>query len=296
MVWDQFQKFLRDSKCKSLSLHRVLLFFRYLFDRGLKPKTILRYRSALVWPLLFFEIDILTKDVARLLSNFGIQRPQKVKLAPVWSIDKVLKLLMSGDYADNDSCSLDNLLSKSIFLYALASGSRVSEMAALSRDPSNLFFWEDDSQVELRPDSKFLYKNQTVDRVPEPVVIPAFQSDDSSQSLCPMRALKAWVTRSGSLKSSSPHLWVNPSSGRPLNRAAISKIFCNLVSKAQNSKTKVNIHQSRAIASSLAFKAGLPIPEILRRAFWKSPDPFFRNYLVNVNCSIPCIVLGKRLH
>ena len=172
MVWDQLQSFLRGSKCVSLSLHRVLLFFRHLFDRGLKPKTILRYRSALVWPLLFFDIDILSKDVGRLLANFGIRRPQKVKLAPVWSIDKVLNLLRSGDYEDNDVCPLENLLSKAIFLYALASGSGVSEITALSRDPSNLHFWEDNSQVELRPDSKFLYKNQTVDRVPDPVVIP----------------------------------------------------------------------------------------------------------------------------
>lgn len=291
-VWSRLQSFLREINCSHLSLHSVLKFFNNLFDSGLRPLTIVRYRSALVWPLHFCNLNLLDKNVNRLFSNFAIRKPSIAKLEPQWSVDRVLTLLGSEDYRNNSSISLENLLEKTIFLFALASGSRVSELSALSRHSSNLVFLENSSRVELRPDAKFIYKNQSVKRIPPPIVIPALISSNGTDPLCPLDALKSYVDRSEYLSSDDFRLWIDPISDRPLTKTGITKRFCSLVNRSQETPTNVNIHQSRAMAVSLAYRAGLSVSEILSRAFWSSSTPFFNNYLVNVNSNINCIALG----
>ena len=293
-IWKRFQKFITSNKFSTISLHRVLLFFKNLFDSGLKPKTIIRYRSALVWPLKYFHIDVLDKNVSRLFSHFGIIKPPVLKLDPQWRVDDVLRLLKSKDFKDNDRCTAQNLLSKVIFLFAIASGNRISEISALSRAENNLIFFADNSKIELRPDSKFMFKNQTVYRIPSPIIIPAYIDKDIHSDLCPFQALKSYVDRTNHFVNREKKLWVDPIHGKPLGKVSISKIFCSIVNKAHGSHVKVNMHQSRSVATSLAFRAGLDIPEIMKRAFWSSPNPFFNNYLVNINSSIPCIALGQK--
>ena len=297
LVWERFQKYLKKAKSTRLTFNRVLMFFKDLFDSGLSPKTILRYRSALVWPLKYFNLDLLQRNGKRLFSHLAIERPPVLKVPPQWSLDRVLKLFQSSNFKNNETCDIKNLLYKTLFLFALAAGSRISEVHALSRDPNFLIFYTDDSKVILRPNSKFLYKNQSMKRIPPPICIPALRNSESSfDTLCPLYCLKIYIKRTDYFDNPDKNLWMDPISQKPLKKARLTRLFCEIISKAHGKAINSNFHQARAIAASLAYQAGLKVSDILKRAFWASEMPFFNNYLLSLKCTVPCVALGKKIN
>ena len=82
-------------------------------------------------------------------------------------------------------------LAKTLFLLALASGSRFSELVALYRDEGNIIFY-DSGLVKLLPDPTFLSKNKLpYQRRRRPLYIPALSHD--RESLCPVANLKIYT-------------------------------------------------------------------------------------------------------
>ena len=106
-----------------------------------------------------------------------------------------------------------------LFLLALTSGRRRSEIHALSVADSCLRFSQDDSSVTLITDPAFLAKNQLLDKDAEPIFVPALSTISSSEQdilLFLVRILKIYlpVLRTKSLRSrNSSRLFIPVESG-----------------------------------------------------------------------------------
>ena len=99
-----------------------------------------------------------------------------------WSLDKVLQHALR---TDNLECSYRDLLGKTLFLVAMASAARVSEIAALSRDKLHISF-NAAGEAILRPNKAFLAKNESWEkRWKLWTIVPLLEEPD----LCPVQAL-----------------------------------------------------------------------------------------------------------
>ena len=185
-------------------------FFMYLFqDRKLQPSTIDGYRSATADKLGNSPINM-SKDenLPRLLDSFHRDRPKGRRGIPFWNLSLILHQLTKAPFEPIKEASLRRLTFKTVFLLALGSGKRRSEMHAWQN--RNIRHQPDWSKVSLYPSPSFLSKNQLAKEGPDsvvPVVIPALaptldRSLKSDRSLCPVRTLRYYLDRtSGRIRS-----------------------------------------------------------------------------------------------
>ena len=185
-------------------------FLMYLFEeRKLQPSTIDGYRSAIADKLGNSTLNI-SKDenLTRLLDSFHRDRPKGRRGIPSWNLSLVLHQLTKAPFEPIKEASLKHLTFKTVFLLALGSGKRRSEIHAWQN--RNIRHQSDWSKISLYPSPSFLSKNQLAKEGPDsvaPVVIPALTptldwSLKSDRSLCPVRALRYYLDKtSGRIRS-----------------------------------------------------------------------------------------------
>ena len=137
------------------------------------------------------------------MRNFSLERPRQKVLVPQWNHGLVLSALTLTPFEPAEEVDLKFLSYKCCFLLALASGRRRSEIHAFSTSSSCLRFSKDKSSVTLLTDPAFLGKNQIPDKGAEPIYIPALSVDSDSVSLCLVRILSIYLTRTASLRPSN---------------------------------------------------------------------------------------------
>ena len=193
---------------RSPPVKSVADFLMYLFqDRKLQPNTIDGYRSAIADKLGNSSINI-SKDenLTRLLDSFHRDRPKGRRGIPSWNLSLVLHQLTKAPFEPLKEASLKHLTFKTVFLLALGSGKRRSEIHAWQN--KNIRHQSEWSKVSLYPSPSFLSKNQLAKEGPEgvaPVVIPALaptldRSLKFDRSLCPVRALRYYLDRTSDLR------------------------------------------------------------------------------------------------
>ena len=151
-------------------------FLMYLFeDKKLQPSTIDGYRSAIADKLGTTTVNISKDDnLTRLLESFHRDRPKGQRGIPSWNLSLVLHQLKKAPFEPLREASLKHLTFKTVFLLALGSGKRMSEIHAWQH--KNIRHQSDWSKVSLFPSPGFVSKNQLAKEGPEsvaPVVIPA---------------------------------------------------------------------------------------------------------------------------
>ena len=102
--------------------------------KGLEVSTIRCYRDSLSLPFkLAFQVDASSWEFKELLNCFFLEHPPRSFSCPDWDLGRVLSLLSSDLYS---SLPLDKFrqLKKALFLFALAVGSRISEVHAVVRN------------------------------------------------------------------------------------------------------------------------------------------------------------------
>ena len=140
-----------------MSINNTLSFFRSLHESGLASSMIATTKSALVKVFAYgFGLNLNDLCFASISRACAKQRPALRPSMLLWSLNKVLRLASGISTTD---CSYQHLLRKTLFLVALASGARVSELAALSRDKGFVKFLPT-GEVSLSPHPKFLAKNE----------------------------------------------------------------------------------------------------------------------------------------
>ena len=282
-----------------LPVRSVADFLMYLFeDKKLQPSTIDGYRSAIADKLGDTSVNI-SKDgnLTRLLDSFHRDRPRGRRGIPSWNLSLVLHQLTKAPFEPLREASLKLLTFKTVFLLALGSGKRRSEMHAWQH--KNIRHQSDWSKVSLFPSPSFLSKNQLAKEGPEsvaPVIIPALaptldRSLKSDRSLCPVRALHYYLDRTSDSRQDKELVFVSFKKGfdKDISPATISSwikqtvILCYELSDHQaHTLHQVKAHDVRAFAASKAFQSGVSLEQILSACHWKSHNTFTQFYLKDV--------------
>ena len=130
--------------------------------------------------------------------------------------------------------------------------------------------------------------------------------------LCPVRALRLYLTRTASLPSCPLSLFVSPRSpSRSLSKNALSFFICEVIAEVYSSaghslpsatssssssvsssssscpRSSLRAHGVRGVAASWAFHRNAPLDPILESAIWSSPSVFSSFYFSNVQFSSP---------
>ena len=284
--WNSFKTWL-PADTKTITTKTVLDFLAYLEDsKHLNPRTILNYRSRLRQPLhLAFNIDFDAEPFSLLARHQFLANPPQKKKIPGWSVDSVLTVLSSDEF-NLRTASPVNTLIKTLFLTALASGNRVSELAATSREGVTLT----PSKAVLPTSPGFVFKNQSLKNpLPPEIQFPALGRDDT---LCPVAALKTYIARTSSLKHDNV-LFVNPTSGKPLAAGCLSYWLVRAIKLGAPLTPAPAGHDVRKIGHSVAFARGLDPQEILTNGFWHSPNVFVNKYLIENTSSLVSFVAGR---
>ena len=207
-------------------------FLLHLFqDKKLQPGTIDGYRSAVADKLGNSTINV-SKDenLTRLLDSFHRDRPTGRRGIPRWNLSLVLHQLTKAPFEPLKEASLKHLTFKTVFLLALGSGKRRSEIHAWLH--KNIRHQSDWSKVSLYPSPSFLSKNQLAKEGPgsvATVVIPALapsldRSLKGDRSLCPVRALRYYLDRTSDLRQNKELVFVSFKKGfdKDISPATIS--------------------------------------------------------------------------
>ena len=189
-------------------------FLLYLFqDRKLQPDTIDGYRSAIADKLGNSPINASKyENLTRLQDSFHRDRPKGRRGIPSWNLSLVSHQLTKAPFEPLKEASLKHLTLKTVFLLALGSGKRRSEIHAWLH--MNIRHQSDWSKMSLYPSPSFLSKNQLAKEGPDsvaPVVTPALaptldKSLQGDRSLCPIRALRYYLDRTSDLRQNKESL------------------------------------------------------------------------------------------
>ena len=154
------------------------------------------YRSMLSAVFRSVLPEISTSPVLHdLLRSFRVEAPARSITPPSWDLLKVLEYLKSPVFEPLHQSSLRDLTRKTLFLVALASAKRVSELQALSRIVS---FSSSAAVVSYVPE--ILAKTETAGR-PLPCTFAIQSLSDFAAGLpdelllCPVRAFSEYVAR-----------------------------------------------------------------------------------------------------
>ena len=272
---------------RSPPVKSVADFLMYLFeDKKLQSSTIDGYRSAIADKLGDTTVNISKDDnLTRLLESFHRDRPKGRRVIPSWNLSLVLHQLTKAPFEPLREASLKHLTFKAVFLLALGSGKRRSEIHAWQH--KNIRHQSDWSKVSLFPSPSFLSKNQLAKEGPgsvAPVVIPALASTldrslKSDRSLCPVRALRYYLDRTSDIRQDKELVFVSFKKGfdKDISPATISSwikqtvILCYELSDHHvHTLHQVKAHDVRAFAASKAFQSGVSLEQILSACHWKS--------------------------
>ena len=299
--WTIFTKWCLSNQVdfRAPPLKAIADFLLHLFqDKKLQPGTIDGYRSAIADKLGNSTINV-SKDenLTRLLDSFHRDRPKGRRGIPSWNLSLVLHQLTKAPFEPLKESSLKHLTFKTVFLLALGSGKRRSEIHAWLH--KNIRHQSDWSKVSLYPSPSFLSKNQLAKEGPDsvaPVVIPALapsldRSLKGDKSLCPVRALRYYLDRTADLRQNKELVFVSFKKGfdKDISPATISSwikqtvVLCYELSD-QEALTlhQVKAHDVRAFAASKAFQSGISLDQILSACHWKSHNTFTQFYLKDV--------------
>lgn len=228
------------------------------------------------------------RAISALLRSFSILRPPVKKFLPQWDLPLVLESLRRRPYEPAGRASIKDWTLKTVFLLAMASARRRSEIHALSRAPGFLRWGSRYSSVSLRTQSSFLPKNQRLDTATEPIVIPALDSlvgnDPLERSLCPVRALRWYLGKTKHAKGTRLFVPLESSRRADISPTDISRWIVQAVKWAYANHqsyelTRVTAHEVRAISASWALFAGVSVKEICEAAYWRSTNTFGSCYL-----------------
>ena len=265
----------------------VLAFLQHLFStRSLAPSTLLNYRAALQWPLEeAFSVDFSHPDFSRFATGLFHLRPPVPPDVPQWDLSAAVHFYGQVDHL---TCSPRLLLFKTLFLTALASGNRCSELAHISRRA----IVDQGSSITLPLLPRFLFKNQTASRCPPPISFPTFPTNPS---VCPVETLRVFLRRT-SAWDHKDFLFVNPVSHASLVASRINYWLVRAILAADVGNSVVRAHDMRKFAFSVNWARRADMSHIIKHGFWSSVHPFLTNYLTPLEGPFPdCVAAGSRV-
>ena len=306
--WGTYRKWCKDfhHRSSSPSIAKIADFLTYMFkNKGAALSTIKGYRAMLAavfkFPLPEISSSPVLKDLVR---SFEISAPRPIFPPPPWDLDKVLEFLSGPPFEPLARASFLDKTKKALFLLAMATAKRVSELQALSFSVS--FQGED---LVLYYDPFFRAKTESViNPLPRSVVVPSlldFAGDLLERLHCPVRAVKYLRKAARSASFIPPRLFVSPKNPkRSMSKNVMSFYLRQLIidSGAVSSARPPRAHDIRGIATSLNYYSNLSLTSLMQVATWKSKRVFASRYLKEVSATQdniqqfgPLVIAGDRL-
>ena len=307
--WGTYRMWCRDfgHRSSSPSISKIAEFLTYLFKRkGAALSTIKGYRAMLSAVFKFPLPEISTSPILKdLVRSFEISAPRPLFPPPPWYLDKVLKYLSGLPFEPLARASFLDKTKKALFLLAMSTAKRVSELQALSFSVS--FQGED---LVLYYDPFFRAKTESAaNPLPRSVIVPSlsdFAGDLPERVQCPVRAIKFLRRAARSASYIPSRLFVSPRNPeRAMSKNAISFYLRQLItdSGAVSTSRPPRAHDIRGIATSLNYYSNLSLSNLMQVATWKSNRVFASRYLKEVSATQdniqrfgPLVIAGDRLH
>ena len=256
-------------------------------SKKLSVSAVMGYRSMLSAVSCSVLPEISTSAVLHdFLQSFRVEAPIRYVTPPSWDLLKVLEFLKSPVFETLHQASLRDLTRKTLFLTALASAKRVSELQALSRTVS---FSSSAAAMSYVPE--FIAKTESAMRpLPRTFAIQSLSDFvaglPDEMLMCPVRATSEYVARTSSFVNRPRRLFVssrNPS--RAMSKNGISYLLREVIVHSgarSNDVAAPKAHSIRGIATLSAFFKYWSLASVLEAASWRSNTVFTSFYLKDV--------------
>ncbi len=272
----------------------VLSFLQDGLERRLSPSTLKVYVAAIAAHHDAVDGKSLGRHdlVIRFLRGARRLNPPRPHLVPSWDLPSVLSALRGAPFEPLQSVELKFLSLKTVLLSALATVKRVGDLQAFSVDDSCLEFGPADSHVVLRPRPGYVPKVPTMpfrDQVVNLQALPREEADPAIALLCTVRALRIYVDRTQSFKTSD-QLFVcfgGQQKGKAVSKQRLAHWIVEAIVLAYQARRLpcplgVRAHSTRGVASSWALARGASIADICKAAGWATPNTFARFYNLRI--------------
>ncbi len=278
-------------------------FLQERLERRLSPSTLKVYVAAIAAHHDAVNGRFLGKHdlIVRFLKGARRMNPSRLPLVPSWDLSIVLAGLQRDPFEPLDSVELKFLSLKTALLTALTSIKRVGDLQAFSVSEECLVFGPVYFHVVMRPRPGYVPKVPTTpfcDQVVNLQALPSEEADPALALLCHVRALRIYVDRTRSVRSSE-HLFVchgGQQKGKAVSKQRLAWIVETVAlayqSQGEPCPLGVRTHSTRSVASSHALAHGASLADICRAACWATPNTFLRFYNLRVE-PVSSRVLGK---
>lgn len=268
------------------SLSQCANFLTYLFDKGLKYRTIAGYRSML--SVVLPPIDKIPIGqhpyVIRLLRGVFNTRPPMYKLLPEWDLLLVLEQLKTAPFEPMKDARLKFVTWKTVFLVAITTFRRCSDLRALQLGEGAVNV----QRTGLTFVRQGLSKQDRANHHKSTIFVPALPGN---KLLDPKRAVGHYLRRTeafrhvGDVDETKLFLsYVKPH--KPVSSQTISKWIVNTIKFAYKSHNKsvsnVKAHSTRAVGPSWAIYRGATVNNVMNSADWSKETTFTKHYLKSV--------------
>ena len=277
------------------SIGVVADFLKSKFDQGLQVTTVKGYRSAIQAIHRGFQDGSSVgnnRSLNFLIEGMFIKRPPVRKIMPSWDLPTVLEFLRGPPFEPAQAASLRDLTLKTVFLIAMASGRRSSELHALAIGKYVVF---GKLGVTLYFCPGFLAKNERSNFTATPLFLPSLNPQSSQRRdrlNCPVRILRWYLDRTSTVRVvkgiTIQQLFITTRKNfKPAAKATLAGWLVDVIkrAKAVSGEFPLTAHSTRAISSSWAFNHGISINEIINTVAWKSETSFVTCYLRNTSPS-----------
>jgi hypothetical protein len=149
---------------------------------------------------------------SQLLKGMDISKPRISPVLPSWDLGVVLRALQGPPYKTLSGAPFRELTLKTVFLLAMASGGRRSELKALMFEEKYCIFVPHGAKATLWFNPSFIRKNQRASETNASLIIPALPTGQSQfcQVNCPVRALRIYSrrTKDTAIQKGQQHLFI----------------------------------------------------------------------------------------
>ena len=293
-VWNKFINFVnsRSIAHKDINVAVVADFLAFHADSFRRAhSTISVYKCALADPLIFWGISLDVRAIEKLLRGlYRLRPPPRDGRMPRWSLSILLDYLRGPPFEPLESASWKHLLQKTLALFLLATGRRISEVSEIhrvARVKGNIVYlrWLLGFSAKWESD-RFTAKEPSLSKL-----VPLRSGDDL---LCPVRAWKIFCVKRLRIinRFNNDRFW-------PISKISLTYVCKRVIRDALRWAGKpldcpTGPHQFRKISTSLsrkyfraseevlAKKVGSKGINVLRRAYIRDISP------VRFACVVAC--------
>ena len=297
--WRLFSRWCEDRPMdpRTCPVEVVLHFLQSLLDTKRAASTLRVYAAAIsAFHVAIGGLSIGKHPmVSQFLKGANRLRPGRRLRAPSWDLPLVLRSLTTAPYEPLGQAD-KHLTQKTLFLLALCSTKRVSELHALCVSTDCMRWKPHNAAVSLWPNPFFLPKVLTPQSISGAIELEAFHLEPACQAgvalhtLCPVRALRAYVDRTQQLRHDHTQLFICYGAkklGHPVSKQRLSHWVVDTIAQAYAESGLpvpggLVAHSTRSMATSWAALKGVALADTCAAASWSTPGTFARYYRVNV--------------